>query len=229
MKEIDQGIFLHRSSFSSSSLITTYFTRKKGLQKFVFRGGKKKASSLFPLAFSELEFYGRNSDLLNLTNTQVIFPQTIQFQPIHSSVAFFMAEIIQKCVEAGDPDEKLFCFLEQKIQELETIKDLQIIPVEFLAELSYFLGFAPLIEEENASVFNLDAGVFQHTKSESQRCFSGDAIQLILSILKEDALQNKYTKNTREEALVILLNYYSIHVPRFKKLESYDVLKEVLA
>ena len=77
-------------------------------------------------------------------------------------------------------------------------------------------------------VFNLDAGVFQHTHSSLERTFSGGGVQLIIELLEKSALDEIPLKNAREEALTIYLNYFSIHSPRFQKLESYEILKEVL-
>ena len=60
MKLVDEAIFLFRTNYSDTSLIATYYTKEHGLQKFMFKGGKKKSakkkgeSSLGrPLSFSE--------------------------------------------------------------------------------------------------------------------------------------------------------------------------------
>lgn len=228
MKANDFGIFLHRSAYSSSSLIVTCYTLKKGLQRFIFKGGKKKAQNLFPMSHVELTFYGRNPDLLNLTNVESVTPQTFQFHPVRSSVAFFMAEVIQKCVHEGDSDSYLFHFFSGCSNALNTQENLQVFPLKFLINLSEKLGFKPLNEINDAHVFNLDAGVFQHTHSSLERTFSGSGVQLIIELLEKDTLDEVPTKQAREEALTIYLNYFSIHSPRFQKLESYEILKEVL-
>jgi len=228
MKANDQAIFVHKSNYSSSSLLITFYTKSKGLQKFIFKGGKKKAHNLFPLAISEIEYFGRNTDLLTLIRAEQVHPQTILFDPVKSSIAFFMAEVIQKCAEPGDCDEALFNFLERSILSLEKDQQLSIFPIEFLLHLTALLGFAPLVEENECSVFNLDAGTFQHTESKQHRTYKGKAVRFILQLLKEENV-NVPTKDIREESMVILLNYYSIHVPRFKQLSSFEILKEVLS
>ena len=99
MKAVDEGVFLHRTPYSANSLITTFYTREKGLQKFLFKGGKKKGYQLYPLSVSELNFYGREgSDLINLTSAQATSNHSFQFNPVKSTIAFFIAETIQKCV-----------------------------------------------------------------------------------------------------------------------------------
>ena len=228
MKSIDQAIFLHRSPYSSSSLLVTFFTQNRGLQKFIFKGGKKKGFNLFPLSYSEITYYGRNNDLLSLTDAESVFPQSFQFNPLKSSIAFFVCEVTRKCVQAEDSDEQLFLFLKAFSQQLEESDQLQLFPLSFLIGLSDKLGILPLIEEQDRRVFNLDKGVFQHTKSQTERTFSGESVSLIMQLLNEEEEIFLPNKEVREEALKIMLNYYSIHVPRFEKLDSYEILKEVL-
>ncbi len=229
MKYTDQGVFLHRTPYSDSSLITTYYTREKGLQKFLFRGGKKKAHSVFPMAVSELSFYGRpESELFNLTTVESAFSQTFQFDPIKSAIAFFMAETLRKCVHEGDVDLEVFEFIVEYIQELENTNDLMLFPVSFLIGFSEVLGFKPLLESSDAEVFNLDAGTFQVVGNSSERTRRGVGVEIIASLLSGSSLPSNTSKIAREEALEIMLDYFMIHVPRFKALDSYDIVKEVL-
>ncbi|MGB0914422.1 MAG: DNA repair protein RecO [Crocinitomicaceae bacterium] len=229
MKFTDQGVFLHRIPYSDSSLITTFYTREKGLQKFLFRGGKKKAHGVFPMALSELSFYGRpESELFNLTAVESTFSQTFQFDPIKSAIAFFMAETLRKCVHEGDVDEEVFEFIVGYIEELEKSDDLMLFPVSFLIGLSEVLGFKPLLDDKGATVFNLDAGTFQVVGNAGERTRRGAGVDIIASLLSGMPLPENTVKSSREDALEIMLDYFMIHVPRFKSLDSYDIVKEVL-
>ena len=150
MQSTDVDIFLHRSAYSSSSLIVWYYTKKKGLQKFIFKGGKKKAHNIYPLALSELTFYGKSStDLQNLTLADSLSQSSIPNSPVKGTIAFFMAETIKKCVHLGDADLQLFQFIEDQIIELNSSIELTLIPLDFLVGLSSTLGFRPLIDGEN--------------------------------------------------------------------------------
>lgn len=228
MKSNDFGIFLHRSSYSSSSLIVSCYTKKTGLQRFIFKGGKKKSQNLFPMSYIELSYYGRNSELLNLTSVESVVSQSFQFHPIRSSIAFFMAEVIHKCVHLGDNDEVLFNFFVNYSAALNNQKSLQLFPLKFLIDLSDHLGFKPLKEIDGAKVLNIDSGVFQISHSSSERTFSGIGVDLIANLLENKVLEELPSKLVREEAMSVYLNYFSIHSPRFTKLESYEILKEVL-
>lgn len=228
MKTTDLGIFLHRTSYSESSLITWFYTKKKGLQKYMYRGGKKKAHSLIPMAITELTYYARNDDkLVNLTNVEGIYPRILQFDPAKTTIAYFMAETIRKCVHLGDGDEDLFLFVEKQIEKLNNNNDLSLFPLEFLIESSKLLGFMPLSESGGATVFNIEEGTFQHGPSTLERTHQGEGVDLILTILKGEEV-GITTEKMREQALQIMMDYYSIHVPRLDKLESYEVVREIL-
>jgi DNA repair protein RecO (recombination protein O) len=228
MKSTDKGIFLQRTTFSDSSLIVTFFTQKNGLQKFVFRGGKKKAHNIFAMSLSELCYYGRrDSELLNLTSVESVRPQTFQFDPVKGAIAFFMAETLRKCVTLGQADEEFFDFIEQWVVHLEERENVTLFPLEFLIGCSEILGFKPLCDDPAAAVFNLDAGVFQISSSPIERTYRGDAVVLIKELI-ERKNSELTQKSDREEALEIMLQYFRIHVPRFDKLESYEIVREVL-
>ncbi len=229
MKSIDYGVLIHRSPYSSSSLITTFYTEKNGLQKFIFKGGKKKSHSLFPMAVTELTYYGRNSDLLSLTDVEAIFPMTFQFNPIKSSIAYFMAEVVQKCVLVGDPDPHIYSLLKKYVFQLNENEEVQLFPLQFLIDFSDLLGIRPLRNDSTANIFNIDTGNFQHTLSNELRSFKGPSIDLLIHLIDKTNLELWPEKEVRNDALRIYLNYFSIHIPKFKKLASYEILKEILS
>ena len=228
MKTTDLGIFLHRTSYSESSLIVWFYTKRNGLQKYMYRGGKKKAHSLFPMAITELTYYARTDDkLINLTNVEGLSPLRFQFDPAKTTIAFFMAEAIRKCVHIGDSDETLFLFIEQQIEKLNNSNELSLFPLRFLIDSSKMFGFMPLSEPNGASVFNIEEGVFQHKPNPLERTHEGEGVDLILTILKGEEV-GVTTEKMREQALQIMMDYYSIHVPTLDELESYNIVREVL-
>ena len=229
MKSTDLGVFLHRSVYSDSSLIVSFFTKENGLQKFLFRGGKKNAHSLFPMAVCELSFYGRkDSELLNLTSAESIHPFTFQFHPVTSTVAFFLVECIKKSVHHGDKDQDVFHFLVSYAQRLETDESKGVLPLRFLVDFSEILGFKPHFDQPDAKCFNLDAGVFQTHMNQHDRVVEGPAVNLIAEILNNESSMASGSKSSREQALMIMLDYYKIHIPRFEKITSLEIVKEIL-
>jgi DNA repair protein RecO (recombination protein O) len=227
MKQTDQGIFLHRTAFSSSSLIVTYYTANKGLRKFVFKGGKKKAHQLFPLAPTELTFYGRpESDLLQLTSTEALFATDFQFNPVKSTIAFFLAETIRKCVHEFDTDAFMFQFLRERVALLHETEDMAHFPLDFLIDFTEILGIQPLVNP-NGHLFDLDEGSIASHIPAGHRSLNGEAVSFIVKRIQGESIS--VNKSVRETALQGMMEYYKIHVAGLREFETYPIVQEILS
>lgn len=229
MKSTDFGIFLHRISYSNTSLIISFYTKENGLKKFIFKGGKKKAHNLFPMGLSELSYYDRKeSDLLQLTAAEPAFPTDFQFDPIKGTIAFFMAEVIRKVVQLNEKDPAMFRFLEGAVRNLNDSNDSQLTPVLFMIDLAEWLGVQPFIENDSHAYFNLEEGRYEGVKRSQFTIVSGEIAELIKAHILGKEVQT-LAKQQRVEALEVMIIYFRIHVPGFEKIEAYEIVKEVLA
>jgi len=229
MKQTDQGIFLHRTAFSDTSLIVTYYTAGSGLRKFVFKGGKKKAHQLFPLAPSELTFYGRpESDLLQLTGSEALFATDFQFDPVKSTIAFFVAEAIRKCVHEFDTDQRMFEFLEGKIAELQNAKESSLthFPLYFLMDFAEMLGIQPLYHS-NGKIFDIDEGSIGTHIVQGNRIEEGEHVACIVGLIHGEKVT--VPKSVRDKALQTLMDYYKTHIPGLQSFDTYAIVQEILS
>lgn len=228
MKSLTTGIFIHRISFSETSLIALFYTREFGLRRFLFKGGKKKSHNLFPMAVCEISYYGRKeSELLNVTAADPAIPLSYQFDPVKSTVAFFMAEVLKKCTHLDEPDDATFLFMTSKSQELNELDDCSMFPIRFLIDLSEHLGIQPYVEGADASFFNLDEGVVENRNQSQQRIAKGTVVNDLKDLIQGE--QPEMTKSMREEALTMMLEYYRIHIPNFGTVSSHEIVREVLS
>lgn len=228
MKATDIGIFLHRITYSETSLIVTFYTKLSGLRKFIFKGGKKKAHSLFPMSIGELSFYERKeSDLLLLTSVDPATTHQFQFDPVKSTIAFFLAEVVRKCVHQGEPDEMIYHFVTDQIARLEQTDEHQYYPIHFLIDFSEILGIQPFVQDREAAFFNLDDGTFESYSKVELRSANGEEAALIKHRILGIPSGN-HSKEVREKALEIMLDYYRIHIPNFDAIDSYEIVKEIL-
>lgn len=227
MKESDIGIFLQRISFSESSAIVSYFTEKHGFQKFLFLGAKKKSNSLFPLSIQEINYYFRNeSDLGKLTDAQSTMDiNQIPFDPIRSSIAFFIAEVLQKCLTHTEKDTGLFQFLKEKIIELDQSDHLGMYPIRFLLEFTYHLGIDPQVLEMEKAYFNLEEGIFDVNVQRDRFC-SEECSNAILNLIQGTEITLPY--RLRKEVLDVLLVYYRLHMEHFGLVKSKEILETIL-
>lgn len=227
MKESDIGIFLQRIPFSETSAIVSFFTINHGFQKFIFLGAKKKANQLFPLNIQELTYFHRGeSELGKLTQVESTMEVVeIPFHPIRSSIAFFIAEILQKCLNHTEKDEQLFFFLRSKIQRLDKEMDLALFPIIFLLEFTLYLGIEPQVEEETNVHFNLEDGVFARNVQKDRFC-SVQCSAALLSLIRGEEIYLPYA--LRKEVLDVLLMYYRLHLEHFGTVKSKEILETIL-
>lgn len=228
MKENDIGIFLQRISYSESSAIVSYFTLNHGFQKFLFLGAKKKSNLLFPLNVQELVYYHRNeSELGKLTHAESTMDvRNIPFDPIRSSIAFFVAEVIQKCLTHTEKDYHLFAFLKEKIIALDQEDELAMFPIRFLLDFTFYLGIEPQILDEDHLHFHLEEGVFSAHAQRDRFC-SEACSEALLQLLNDRSVIFPYT--LRKEAIDVLLMYYKLHLENFGSIKSKEVLETVLS
>lgn len=193
----------------------------------MFLGAKKKSQPLFPLNIQEITYYHRNdSDLGKLTHAEsTLAVQHIPFDPIRSSIAFFLAEVLQKCLTHTEKDENLFLFLQQKIIELDNSTQLSMFPIQFLLDFTVYLGIEPQIVETENVYFNLEEGVFAHNVQRDRFC-SENCSAAILSLLRGN--EQKLSHALRKEILDVLLIYYRLHLEHFGIVKSKEIVEMVL-
>ena len=231
MKQVTKGIFIHKTSYAESSLMATFFTEDLGLQVFLFQGGKKNASLLFPCSLCELTYYKRpDSELAKLTSvTPAISWKEIPYNPIHGTVAFFFSDIIRNVVKREHKDQPLFDFLVSYIQKIDrlTASELPLAVIYFLLKLSAFLGVEPQVQGDFKRYFLPAEGVFSDVERKETLSYTGDGVNLIQSLLAEWEIPDIKSLD-RKEALEVLLTYYQLHIPSFNVDRTLEVIREVL-
>lgn len=229
MKQIDQGIVLHKINYSESSLILTFYTQQNGIQKFIFQGGKKKGTGIYPLSLLELTYYRRpDSELGKLTGVSALESiQHIPFHPVRSTIAFFIADVARQCLKTEQDDEALYQFLKEKIIELDTTEELSMYPIFFLSDFSYHLGMLPHIPEEGAKFFVLNEGEFMNHKPIGEIIVEGEVVDYLINVFEGNRSALSHSQQ-KKEAFDVLLRYYALHIPKFDTSASLDILREVL-
>lgn len=229
MKQLDEAIFIHRISYSESSLITTFFTKEHGFQKFLFKGGKKKSHQLFPLSVSEIEYYERReSDLWNITSAEPAFRQQLPFDPVKSSIAFFIADVLNMLLRGTERDDELYNFVRGSILNLEETEEVALFPSKFMIGLTKYLGVQPLIEDSNNNWIDLKAGTIGGFREHDSHSVEGPVVEALKSILENNSLNSALGKLERQQLLRTMIDYYKIHVPGFKEPGTYDIIREIL-
>lgn len=231
MKQQTTGIFIHKTPYSESSLITTFYTQDAGLQRFLFQGGKKKSAGLFPCSICELTFYRRpDSELGKLTEVEILQPlQRISSDPVYGTVAYFFADILRNTLKNENKDDVLFDFLKTYIITLDALEqsELSIAVVHFLLKLTVHLGIDPQASTPVKTFFLINEGTFSDLDRKDTLTRSGEGVALIQNLLLRSSSQ-EINHQAIKEALEILLVYFQQHIPSFNVTKSLEIIREFL-
>lgn len=229
MKQNDLGILIYRKSYSESSLILTFFTENKGLSTFIFKGAKKKKKAIFALGIYEITYFKRpESDMGIINSLDIAVPLNDFFSnPQKIILGFFIADILKQTIKMEEADISLFKFVKNQILILENSKDCFNFPLHFLAGLTKELGYSPLFESDAPISFDIKKGEFSDDKSINSTGVEGEVVSLLGSLF-QDELTTNYSNETTRKALYILLEYLTIHTPKFNVEKSMEVIRDTL-
>ena len=227
MKQVDQGILIHRINYSENSLIITLFTSSNGVQKFISKGVKKKKGNLFPLGIYEIDYYKKpTADLGSITNiAQIKHHFGISNSPIKQIISFFIADLLKQTQKSESKDNNTFNFIIDAIQKLDKTNNISYFLCLFLLEYIHTLGITPYIEEEKSNCFDLEKGVFTNNKSDSKNIISNKTVESIIDYYNNNELN---PNSNFKEMLNICLRYLSYHIPNFNMEKSIDIIREIL-
>jgi len=232
-----KGIVLHTLKYSETSLIVKIFTENLGLQSYLIRSvrnkkSKMKAGIFQPLSVLEFVAYYKKKSKLQ-TIKEII--NCFQFNGISndikkSSIAIFIAEILNKSIREEEQNKSLFEFIFNSVKALDEkegkISDFHLF---FLLDLSKHLGIYPNNNYNSTNVFfNLYDGLFHENQPEHSYFIPkelGKYFHEMIDINKRDTIE--INPATRKELINKLLDYYSIHLNGFKNIKSHIVFEEI--
>ncbi|HLV40997.1 MAG TPA: DNA repair protein RecO [Brumimicrobium sp.] len=234
MKGIQSGILLKKLNYSETSLILHFFTLEDGFQAYIFQGGKKKkGNTLQALSIVEITAYRRtDSDLGKITEINSLFvPQTIPYDPLKSSLAFFMTEVLAQVLQKSDRDSEMYSFLVHEIQWLDHSEELTNYLIWFMIKFAEQMGVGINVEDEGGRIFNLQEGVISNQTPHNDFYISDELVPIFIQLLNSDKsefLALPIKKTHRKQLLEHLLKYFYFHFSGFKTPQSLKVIQTVM-
>jgi DNA repair protein RecO (recombination protein O) len=218
-----KGIVINYIKYSETSIITKIYTEELGLQTYIVNGVRSKNSknkiALFqPLTLLDLVVYFKQSTHIHrLSEVRCHYPyKTINFENKKSAILFFLTEVLSKSIHEEIPNKELFDFLYHSIIFFDNIEeDYENFHLQFLLQLSGFLGFGPSSPDDL-----LNTGLNKLNKDEYEFC------QALLNSNYNTVI--KTSNVIRRRLLDHILVFYSLHTPNFEKINSVKILNEVL-
>jgi DNA repair protein RecO (recombination protein O) len=236
MIEKTLGIVLKQIKYGETSLIAQLYTRRWGRIGVMVPGArtasKNRKSHLFqPLTLLELEIYFKaGRDLQNIKEVKNHSPfQHLTGDPVKSSVALFLSDVLSKVLREEEPNEELFDFLESHIQFLDaTDEGIANFHLYFLLRLSRYLGFNPGMPPARDHLwFDLSLGTFTETAPLHESFLTPELTRHLVSFLAVQASELasvSIDRQTRMELLEGILRYYYLHLEGLAEVRSHKIL-----
>lgn len=215
-----RGIVFRFTKFKETSIIVTIFTDLFGLQSYIVNGVRSKSArnkiALYqPLTLLNLVVYHReHANIERIREISCLHPYRSLLSDVKkSTLAMFIAEILNKTVKEENHAGEIFDFLSGSLITLDSLparyENFHLI---FLLKLSRYLGFG---------IYNtgdLLTGAIPDKENEN-------AVEELLRG-EYDAPLN-VTNAQRRMLLDALLRFYARHIEHLGEIKSVQVLREV--
>jgi len=233
-----RGIILHSIKHTDSSTIITAYTEQFGRASYMVHGVNKKksvcrAALLQPLSLVEMDvIHLPGRDLQRIKEMQIDYQFIgLPYDPVKNSLALFLSEMLYRTLRQNEPDENLFLFLENSIQQLDCgelgISNFHLV---FLLKLTRYLGFEPNRDDDTIRYFDLMNGVFQNEKPLHTHYLTPEHSVDFAAILHSDyksMYQLVLSREKRAKLLESVVEYYRLHIPDFNGVHSLAVLQSL--
>ncbi|OYD40475.1 DNA repair protein RecO [Sphingobacterium cellulitidis] len=236
MLQQTKGITLKVTNYSESSVVAQIYTEALGLQSYLINGARKPKAKipfniLQPFHLLEMVVYNKeNNNLQRIKEAQQVpVLKSIPLDIVKSSIAMFLNEVLYKVLRHQHPEPQLFHFLENAIIWLdESQSGLANYHLVFLAKLSHYLGFKPIVS--NLPYFDLLEGQFVKTPPAHfhiiQEPYSSTFREILQSSFS-NCNKIKLNKADRTYLLQKLIDYYRLHTENFGEINSLYILEEI--
>lgn len=234
-----KAIVLSKIRFKDNDLIVKCYTESKGVLSFMVKNtlsskkGKLKSAYFQPLSMLQIELdYKDNRDLQYFKNIGLLHAfQSLHTVIIKSTVAMFLAELLNMTLREEEANPSLFSYIETTLLWFDTIEHCSTFHHKFLLGLTKYIGFSPDISAANLPYFNLEEGKYQTTNN-GAHCISGEKLILFNTLLGTnfDTLVDKPMNSTqKQELLKMILLYFKLHLQGFKSPKSLAILNQVFS
>tara|TARA_X000001036_G_scaffold433742_1_gene471894 strand:- start:257 stop:964 length:708 start_codon:yes stop_codon:yes gene_type:complete len=233
MKYKSRAISLTYIKQGESSIISKILTEEKGLQTFIIKGvrskkSQKKISYFEPLKLIDIdaEFKYKNS-LQYLKDITIVENFDNPKNKISKHfIAFFSAEVASRVLQENEKNLELFNFLWHTSYSL--YKNEKIDPnfaLNYLLNLSSFLGFYPSKTKKNMPFFNMENGEFSEKKGLQNISLDKEKSDYLKLLLENQYVSINQKKKT--ELLKDLLRYYKLHHYNLDNIKSHLVIESL--
>jgi len=233
--------------YSDSSIIVRVYTKDSGMVPLFVRRTKSKSkrntSALWhPLAAINITDLKRKSPSSLGTFTEVdraVPANNLLKDPRRSSVAFFIAEFMDKSIDVDAPMEDLFVLLWDTIKLLDFSEEISNLHFYFLARVVDILGLMPSeIDIDSLDLINslnLTSGEWSSSPpsltltSHFLSVKLAQRMRAILGMEFDNMRSLNLEKQERKDLLLGMVMFIQLHHAGLKEIKSYEVLETIFS
>lgn len=238
MKETLHLIALRTVRHNERHSILTAYTLERGMMSFLQpAGGGKEAARrralLMPLGLAEVVadlVPGR--EIHPLGQTRALAPlQSLRSNPLKSSLAMFLAEVVLRVQLESQPDPHVWHFVEQSVVALDALPAAGIanFHVAFLVRLMALAGIEPDVATYRpGAFFDMVDGVFRTAAPSHTEWLDASSSALLPSLARITYINMhlfRLTRQQRSDLLDGLLRYYTLHGAALSTLHTLPILR----
>lgn len=234
------GIVLRVLKYKDNALIADVYTEVCGRASFLVPVSRSHKAAVRPVLFQPLALVELEADfrptatLYKVRNAKSHYPfATLPYDPYKSAIALFISEFLYRAVREEAENRPLFAYLRHSIVWLDACQaNFSNFHLVFLMRLSRFLGLYPNLDNyHEGDYFDLQNACFTPLRPQGHASYIGPAeasrIMTLMRMNYETMHLFAMSRAERSRCLVILNEYYRLHLPDFPQLRSLDVLKEL--
>lgn len=239
-----QGLVLHTTPYSESSVVAKVFTRQMGVRSYIVKGvrgrsARVKQNLLQPLTSLDMVVYDNHHNELN--HIKELSPRHPQqpSEPIANALRFFMTEVLYKTLREEEPMQELWdyvesaeCGLEMKNEDLISSfhTPQSSLPIVFMLKVAHYMGIAPMDNHSaQTPYFCLEEGRFVGTQNDTSLSASlSTTLHNYLQSYNSDVDTPHATLRERTDLVNALIAYFQMHLSGFRNFTSHEILHSVL-
>lgn len=232
-----KAIVFSAIKFSEADLIVCCFTKTDGVKSYLLRNilkskkSKIKASYFQPLTQLELVATHKNKGSLEfIREAKVAVPyQSLHTDMMKTGLVMFLSEMLKNCIREEEANPELYSFLERSFLWLDENDSVANFHIQFLLQLSHYLGFYPDASRADLPYFNMIEGNFEQSDS-GHYSLEGETVEnfkVFFNISLDESALIKLSRKSRSDLLELIMTYYQLHVQGYKKPKSLDILNQL--
>lgn len=236
------GIVLRLLPYNDKYRILKIYTRQKGLISVlqplsVSRKTQSGKNSLYPVQIVELEATQKQAGGFVFLRDAVLINGLHQclMHPVKRLQLIFIQEVLYRILTEEEPDPPLFDFLCKSLEELEGhIDNFLNFHLIYLARLTKYLGIQPINNYHltEAPFFQPQEGKFGKENNLLNLFVGRTESEILYNLFLSAGLQNvelpAMNGLQRKSIANTLVQYFSLHLPHMKEIQSINVLSDTL-